>query len=573
MSVKTRIKFLSGLVLLALVLFGIFTFSLFQQNRLAHDKATVASEIVLQVFEKKNLGDQYALHQTDRAWVQWFAKQAYLDALIAKHKPTFQSPREKEAIGRIEAGLSESRDVFLNIRTLYDTKPQAGTDFSSEKATQLTSQLVVKTQETISAASGLKKINDANATETFRQIIMLFSAVGTVVVLLLLFCLREIWRSAARLEKQRAQSEAILRDIGDAVFAINADGEIVLFNKMAAKLSGFAEEEALGRPFAEILKFADEKTGKPGHDFIQSALAGKKSRMLKGTVIHTSSGRHVPVADSAAPVLNVAGNVEGVVVVFRDTTPERKLEQAKDEFFSTASHQLRTPLGSLRWNIELLLDQPAKLPKDIAAHLQTMRASSSRALSLIDDMLSMVRIEQGRIQDNPVETDLKEVVNQAIEEMEPIARENKIRLSLQVVQKPPLVFIDAKHFREVVQNLLSNAVKYTPPKGRVAVTIDIKSGHTLISVIDSGIGIPKGDQRRIFSKFFRAHNVLDANTAGSGLGLFIARAYVERWGGRLWFKSGVNAGKSGTTFYLSIPHIPKDIPKGRLKHESETKKE
>jgi PAS domain S-box-containing protein len=552
---KNRIKLISALVILTASLFGVFTFSLFQKNRQAYDKASVANQIVLKVFERNFLGNDYSLTRSERAKVQWLAKQTELEALVESHGATLKAPEEKEFITRVRSALSDSREAFQDTVSLNETKSTtADTKTFEEKFIRLSSRRAVKSQETISAAAGLKELNDKRAADTARQIVLLFGATGGLFAVVLLGGLIEIWRTANQLEKQKAQSEAILRDIGDAVFALDTEGKIVLFNKIASKITGYKELEVLGRPYSDVLKFVDEKTKASKDNFIERALRGKKSHMYTGTDVRTKSGRYIPVADSAAPIFNFGDTIEGVVVVFRDVTPERELEQAKDEFFSTASHQLRTPLGSLRWNIELLLGDTKKLSKATVQRLLEMRSSTTRALSLIDDLLSLIRIQQGRVENSPVPTDLVEIATLAVQEIRPIALEKKVSVKLDVKKSPKSAMIDPKRFREVIQNLVSNAVKYTPAKGKVVITVNTDTKQTVISVSDTGIGIPKTDQRHIFSKFFRARNVTATNAEGTGLGLFIARAYAKEWGGRLWFTS--NPGK-GTTFYLSVPKTPK----------------
>jgi len=238
-----------------------------------------------------------------------------------------------------------------------------------------------------------------------------------------------------------------------------------------------------------------------------------------------------------------------------DITRQKQLERAKDEFISIASHQLRTPLGSIRWNLELVTDKLNSLPRETAECIQEAYKSTLRMLGLVSDLLSVARIEQGRVQDIPEKTNLSEVINQAIGEMHPLASQRKININSQALRHvDDEVVIDPKRFREVVQNLLSNAVKYTPVGGKVTVGMARKHDALVISIADTGIGIPQEDHSSMFSKFFRAKNVTTTDTEGSGLGLFVVKSYVESWGGKIWFTSQLN---KGTTFYISIPSKPR----------------
>lgn len=241
-----------------------------------------------------------------------------------------------------------------------------------------------------------------------------------------------------------------------------------------------------------------------------------------------------------------------------DISRQKTLDRAKDEFISVASHQLRTPLGSIRWNLELLLENGKLLPEDVADYAHEAYTSTIRMTGLVNDLLSVARIEQGRVQNIPEKTDLVGIIKDAAKEMQPIAARRKVHLdTVDVKDKHAEVIIDPKRFREVVQNLLSNAVKYTPAKGKVTVGMEYHVKEFVVSVSDNGIGIPLEDQSKLFSKFYRATNVTTTDTEGSGLGLFVVRSYVEAWGGRVWFTSQTGV---GTTFYVSVPHKPR-VPK------------
>lgn len=238
-----------------------------------------------------------------------------------------------------------------------------------------------------------------------------------------------------------------------------------------------------------------------------------------------------------------------------DISRQKALDQAKDQFVSVASHQLRTPLGSIRWNLELLLENRRSLSKDIASYADAAYQSTLRMTGLVSDLLSVARIEQGRVQNIPEKSDLVEVVKAAITEIRPLANKRSVSINTAGLKdKHANVILDPKRFREVVQNLLSNAVKYTRHKGKVTVSVEQRAKDFVFSIADNGIGIPLEDQSKLFGKFYRATNVTTTDTEGSGLGLFVVRSYVESWGGSVWFESKIN---QGTTFYVSIPHKPR----------------
>ncbi len=227
-----------------------------------------------------------------------------------------------------------------------------------------------------------------------------------------------------------------------------------------------------------------------------------------------------------------------------------EMDKQKSEFISIASHQLRTPLGSIRWILEMLLSKESMSAQD-KADLHEAYLSNLRVIRLVGDLLNVARIEQGRVVNEPELTDLTAVIESAVKEMEPEAMERSITLSFVKGKIAiPKIMIDPRRFREVIQNLLTNAVKYTLKKGKVTVTISAPKQKIEISVADTGIGIPDKDKGKLFAKFARAENAISVDTGGTGLGLYIVKSFVESWGGKISFKSQL---KKGTVFTISLP--------------------
>lgn len=228
-----------------------------------------------------------------------------------------------------------------------------------------------------------------------------------------------------------------------------------------------------------------------------------------------------------------------------------KAKTKGEAILTRVAHQLRTPLGSMRWNLELVKQEISCLPELAQERLQETYKSNLRVIGLVSDLLNVTRIEQSRINDNPKITDIVEIIRDAMEEMKPEAGKRKIALGVKILKNNiPEINIDPKRFHEVIQNLLSNAVKYTPDGGSVSVEADYAGNSLEITVSDNGIGIPEKDKSKIFTKFMRAENASRIDTEGSGLGLFIVKSFVEKWGGKIHFESEEN---KGTTFYISLP--------------------
>lgn len=363
---------------------------------------------------------------------------------------------------------------------------------------------------------------------------------------------KELEQSKAITEQEKAKAEAILKSIGDGVFAVDLEGKIMLMNAAAEDLSGFTFNEAKGKYYKEVFRFVKEKNPSSLYpSFIEDVIkTGEIITLENHTMLINRQGVKIPISDSAAPIKDESGGVSGCIVVIHNATRERQLEQAKDEFISIVAHQLRSPLGSIRWNIEMILRQP-NIPDKFSNKIKRIYQSNQRLINLVNDLLNVSIIEQGMVKEIPRPTDVLKVLRSAVLEMETEAQKHKVVIAIQSQEKHiPKVMIDPKRLREVIQNLLSNAIKYNVSGGKTKFVVAHIGDNIKISVSDQGIGIPKEDQPRLFSKFYRADNAVRRDTTGSGLGLFVVKSYVERWGGNISFESTEN---KGTTFYIELP--------------------
>ena len=343
----------------------------------------------------------------------------------------------------------------------------------------------------------------------------------------------------------------ILQSIGDGVFVVDKNLNIIVYNNTSAKLSGFTEKEAIGKPYHEILQFVYEKDGKVNDKFIKDAfLTGEVQEMNGHTELIRKDKSKIVVSDSAAPLKNEEDEIIGVVVVFRDVSKERAVDRAKTEFVSLASHQLRTPLTSINWYAEMLLSGDAgKLNKEQKDFLDEIYSGNQRMVDLVNALLNVSRIDLGTFAIEPKLVNLMEIMDSIVDELVSQTEVKNIKIEKDY-DKLPLINADVNLTRIIFQNLLSNAVKYTPKDGSVSIGIKKQDKDVLISVSDTGYGIPKGQQSRIFEKLFRADNVQEKAVEGTGLGLYLVKSVVETAGGKIWFESEEN---KGTIFYVTIP--------------------
>jgi signal transduction histidine kinase len=231
---------------------------------------------------------------------------------------------------------------------------------------------------------------------------------------------------------------------------------------------------------------------------------------------------------------------------------DRLLEtnKMKTEFIRIASHQLRTPLSSLRWSLDILMKSDNQPSEEQLEYLNIIKESNVRMLKLINDLLDCTKIEMGNWPLSTKPLDLKIAVKEVASELAPLARASNVEVVLKLEDELPPVFSDPDKLKIVITNLLDNAIKYTLGGGMVEVKAEKKGFFIQVSIKDAGVGIPADQQKNIFQKFFRSDNAIRHQTVGTGLGLFIVKAIVEANKGQIWFESKEG---SGSTFYFKIP--------------------
>ncbi|HDS11679.1 MAG TPA: PAS domain S-box protein, partial [Candidatus Wirthbacteria bacterium] len=352
---------------------------------------------------------------------------------------------------------------------------------------------------------------------------------------------------------ESVKTQTILENIGDGVVVLDDRQNIKLANSLATQLTGYSQAELVGDNFGNKLKFLNEHDLKVNRGFIDRAYEnGALSENTHHIVIQTKDGRVIPVAGNATPLRDQQGKIKGCIVVFHDVTKQRAVEKMKDEFVSMTSHQLRTPLTSLRWTLDLL-QRPTtgKLSEKQTTYVNQLSVATLKLIALVNDLLSMSRLESGKLELHLEPVDLVEITADSVNLLKSSADENDISLELSIPSKSlPIFKGDRVYLQQVIQNLVSNAIKYSKPAGRVVIKLSKRADQLIFSCQDTGIGIPKSQQDRLFASFFRADNALGQAKEGTGLGLSIAQKIIDQMGGKIWFKSIEG---QGSTFYFSLP--------------------
>ncbi len=334
----------------------------------------------------------------------------------------------------------------------------------------------------------------------------------------------------------------------DHIVITDPDGKIIYANRAVEKLTGFSRKEIIG---ANPSIWGGQMSMEYYKKMWQTIKFDKKS--FAGEIINKKkNGKEYEASVRISPVLDKKGKLVFFVGLERDITEQKRVEKSKTEFVSLASHQLQTPLTSVRWNAELILDSDKKehnLTEKQKGYANNLYRSSVRTIELVNALLNVSRIELGTINVDPKPTDIKEICTSSSDEIQKELLSKNIKFESHYDPDLPKINVDPIFFRMIMSNLLSNAVKYTNPGGSVRLDVTKEKDGILIKVIDTGVGIPKKQQDRMYTKFFRANNA-QALSEGSGLGLYIVKSVLDKTGGKIWFESEEN---KGTTFYVQIP--------------------
>ena len=367
----------------------------------------------------------------------------------------------------------------------------------------------------------------------------------------LLNVLEDVEKEKYKTQTEKDKLNTIVESIGDGVFVVDKNLNVMRFNKKASIISGFSQEDVIGKKYNEILIFKKEKGGDLEDDFVKTSLeTGEIGSIAEESILIKKDGSEVPVDDSAAPIKDKEGNITGVVVVFRDVSLTRKVDKMKSEFVSVASHQLRTPLTGIQWVTERLLKISDKLPEKERDYVNDIYFSTKRLGHLVDDLLSVSRIEGGKLMFKPENIEVVGFINDYLEELKPIYEKKELDVSFINHPEKLEIFMDKSSLRNVLQSIVSNAVEYTPQKGKVEIKLEQKENKFILEVDDNGIGIPAKDQETIFEKFTRGENAQAVKTDGTGLGLYITKQTLSMIGGDIHFESEEN---KGTKFFIEFP--------------------
>lgn len=369
-------------------------------------------------------------------------------------------------------------------------------------------------------------------------------------------------RSAARLR-------VTLESIGDAVIATDKMGAVVFMNPVAEQLTGWSARQASGRHLDEVFVILNEDTRETVESPVAKVLRlGTVVGLANHTILVRRDGSEMPIDDSGAPIRDLGGAVEGVVLVFRDLTERHALERElvaktvrlqeadrrKDEFLSMLAHELRNPLAPLRNGVEII--RRSQVPSGVSRTAEVMSRQITHMVRLVDDLLDVSRLTRGKLELRMSSVGVPDLVRGAEEMMRPICDAHGVTLHL--IEPIPEVKVraDAARLVQVLGNLIGNAAKFSPNAGTATVEAVRTAGGVEITVTDEGVGISTEELPKVFDLFFQADQGMGREQGGLGVGLTISRSIVEMHGGTL--RASSKGLGHGSTFTMSLPLASRD---------------
>lgn len=350
-------------------------------------------------------------------------------------------------------------------------------------------------------------------------------------------------------DAERRRLDSVLSHMSDGVLATDRRGNLTIVNNTALQFLNIADEEqVLGKSILDVLKIRRQFSIRHLVDEDQDQ------------IILDDLNEDLILSAYFSPIKRESGFVSGLVCVLHDVTSQQKEERERKEFVSNVSHELRTPLTSVKSYVEALSDGAINDPELAPRFLGVVSDETERMIRMINDLLSLSRMDSGTAKLNLEYVNINELFNYILNRFDMIIKneaadpsQKKYTIVRYFTKKDLWVEIDTDKFTQVVDNIMNNAVKYSPDGGVITARLLETHNHVILSISDQGLGIPRKDLGHIFDRFFRVDKARSRKQGGTGLGLAISKEVVNLLGGQIWVDSV--EGK-GSTFYISLPYVP-----------------
>jgi PAS domain S-box-containing protein len=365
-----------------------------------------------------------------------------------------------------------------------------------------------------------------------------------------------------QLDSTKLSEKVVLSAIADPVIGVDSTRKIILMNEAAQALTGWDMHDALNVNYTQVFKLKDQNDNditNANDPFLKVFQEGGPINTDQFYLLNKDNQK-ISLSISIAPTVNAENEISGAIAVMHDISEQKALQRERNEFVSTASHEMRTPVAAIEGYLSMATNPNLATIDDRArGFLEKAHNSALHLGKLFQDLLSVTKIEDNRLQETRTVFNLSDLVLQISAEMEIVAKKKGLKLFThiggagiknQMVVAPAYpVKADPERLREVITNLIDNAIKYTN-SGSVDIDLEGDKNTVTVKIHDTGIGISAEEQKHLFEKFYRVNNSMTREQSGTGLGLYIARSLIEMYGGKIWVESSLG---KGSTFAFTLP--------------------
>jgi len=341
---------------------------------------------------------------------------------------------------------------------------------------------------------------------------------------------------------EKKQADAVIRSVAAGLLVLDAQGKVVMMNPALEKILGVSKKDNIGKPVDESLRERE----------LVSLVKDSGSKEGKEIELSSQGETSKTIRASSTILENEEGQTVGTVSIFSDITQQKEIDRLKDSFVANVTHELRTPLVSIDKAISLLLSNKADgLSENQAQFLSIASRNCKRLGLLINDLLDLTKLEAGKMDIKLTPYPIDRVIDDSVEGLIAWANTKSMVFVKEIQENLPEGKIDVTRIIRVLNNLISNAIKFTPNNGTITIRAHLYNDHEIVvTVEDTGVGIPRNELDKVFSRFYQTAERVATDVSGTGIGLSIAKEIVELHGGKIWVES--DSGK-GSKFSFTIP--------------------
>jgi len=351
-------------------------------------------------------------------------------------------------------------------------------------------------------------------------------------------------------KKVKSKIPVICDYLSVGLLFFDKENKLSLINPRAENFLNIKAKEILNKPPPKLIKNSKLKP-------LLNLFFKKRFKEISQQEIKINNGLALvvscfPILEKGKTFRKTQGKKAGTLVILEDKSREKEIERIKTQFISLAAHQFRTPLSAIKWGLRMVLNEElGELTQKQKTFLKKIYHSNERMIALVRGLAIVAQMEEGKYIIRPTPFQIEKIVQSVIDFQREKIERKKIKLKFKKPKrKLPEVFGDIKKIELAIQSLLENSLNYITSKGEITISLKGRKEKVEFKIIDTGFGIPKKQQKKVFEKFFRGANVARKGTEGSGLSLFLTKNIIEAHKGKIWFESQQN---KGTTFYLTLP--------------------